>query len=549
MNTATAETYDFIIIGSGAASVCAALVAQAAGKRALIVEKTNLFGGSTSMSGGVLWIPNSRQMHAAGVTDSYELARTYIDACVGDAGAASSPERRHAYLTEAPKAVEFVESHGMRLSYADGYSDYYEGRRPGGIARGRALEADLFDIRKLGSWADRLRPNYFGAPILVHEASDLSAAGRTWASKVAGMRLAWRLFRNRTGARLVGCGAAVQGRMLQIALQHKVPIWLDTRVKGFVRTGNRVTGLVVEREGAETELTARHGVLLNSGGFARNLEMRQRYQPQPASIDWTNANPGDTGEMIEAAMAQGAAIALTDQAWWTPISLMPDGTRALHPVDMSKPHSIMVDSSGRRYVNESGSYMEIGTAMYARHKSCPAVPSWLVLDSRHRKWYPWGAHLPGQTPEEWLTKGYMIRAESLDDLARQTQMDAATLRATVERFNGFARSGKDEDFGRGIGAYDRFYGDPSVKPNPNLGEISQPPFHAVRTYPGDVGTGGGLMTDEHARVLRDDRTPIEGLYATGNCTATIWGRCYPGPGVSIGGSMVFGYIAARHATA
>jgi hypothetical protein len=289
MNTTTAETYDFIIIGSGAASVCAALVAQAAGKRALIVEKTNLFGGSTSMSGGVLWIPNSRQMHEAGVTDSYELARTYIDACVGDAGPASSPERRHAYLTEAPKAVEFVESHGMRLSYADGYSDYYEGRRPGGIARGRALEADLFDIRELGSWADRLRPNYFGAPILVHEASDLSAAGRTWASKVAGMRLAWRLFRNRTGARLVGCGAAVQGRMLQIALQHKVPIWLDTRVKGFVRTGNRVTGLVVERDGAETELTARHGVLLNSGGFARNLEMRQRYQPQPASIDWTNA--------------------------------------------------------------------------------------------------------------------------------------------------------------------------------------------------------------------------------------------------------------------
>jgi 3-oxosteroid 1-dehydrogenase len=324
---------------------------------------------------------------------------------------------------------------------------------------------------------------------------------------------------------------------------------LDTRVKSLVWTGQRVTGLVVERDGAEVELSARQGVLLNSGGFARNLEMRQRYQPQPASVDWTNANPGDTGEMIEAAMAIGAAIALTDQAWWTPISLMPDGTRALHPVDMSKPHCIMVDSSGRRYVNESGSYMEIGTAMYERHKTCPAVPSWLVLDSRHRQWYPWGAHLPGRTPDEWLTKGYMIRAETLGDLARQCSMDAATLHATVERFNGFARSGKDEDFGRGIGAYDRFYGDPSVKPNPNLGAISEPPFYAVRTFPGDVGTGGGLLTDEYARVLRADGTPIEGLYATGNCTATIWGRCYPGPGVSIGGSMVFGYIAARHATA
>jgi 3-oxosteroid 1-dehydrogenase len=209
---------------------------------------------------------------------------------------------------------------------------------------------------------------------------------------------------------------------------------------------------------------------------------------------------------------------------------------------------MMVDQLGKRFCDEAGAYMEIGQRLYRRHQETgKGIPAWVILESRHRDNYLWGTAVPGKTPKSWLDSGYMIKADTLDELALRCGIAWDGLKAEVARFNGFCRSGRDEDFNRGGRAFDRYHGDPTVKPNPNLGAIEKGPFYAVRIYPGDVGTSGGVVTDEFARVLRADGSPIPGLYATGNSTASVVGRCYPGAGASIAASFIFAYIAARHA--
>jgi 3-oxosteroid 1-dehydrogenase len=323
-----------------------------------------------------------------------------------------------------------------------------------------------------------------------------------------------------------------------------------TEVTGFLVEANRVSGIIALQNGQSMKLRARHGVLLNAGGFAHNRAMRDRLQPKPTPR-WTNANPGDTGEVLQAAMALGAATHNLDLSWYTPASIMengdlPPGTAApfMHHLDLAKPHLIMVDAKGRRFTDESGSYHDNGIAMY----QLATWPCFAILESRHRARYPWGTTPPGPPPAEWLRSGYMVQAGSIPELAAKCGIDPPGFVETVERFNAFCRTGVDHDFARGTRAFDRHHGDPTCRPNPNLGAIERPPFYAVRMVPGDIGTNGGLVTDEHARVLRDDGGVIEGLYATGNITASVMARAYPGPGGTIGPAMVFGYIAARHAS-
>jgi 3-oxosteroid 1-dehydrogenase len=556
------ESYDFIIVGSGGGSMCAALAVKALGKRPLIIEKQDKVGGSTGYSGGVLWIPDSPPMRRAGAADSYERARTYLDAAVGEAGPGSSPARREAFLRQGPPMVTFLEAQGMKFEYPDGYSDYYD-ELPGGEPRGRGLVAPLFDITQLGNWQSRLSRNKaLDIPIGVHEVPDLLLLKRTWKGKLMALRLALRLFYQKlSGKKFVGWGAAVQGRMLQLALRAGISIWTVTPVVGFTWDSGRVSGVIAVREGCEVRIGAQHGVLINAGGFSRNQRLRDRYLPKPTSAMWTNANDGDTGEMLEAAVALGAATDCLDEAWWIVQSLGPgetfpylaqgrDGRPWLfgHHIDMSMPHVIMVDQAGHRYVNEAASYMEVGQRQYQmQQRSGRAVPSWIVMDHRARSRYAWGNAPPGVTPKQWLESGYMKKADTLEELARLCDIDAQGFAQTVARFNGFCADGIDRDFKRGARAFDRYHGDPTIKPNPNLGTLEQAPFYAVAIYPGDVGTCGGLVTDEHARVLKADGSAIEGLYATGNTSASVMGRCYPGAGASVGASFVFGYIAAHHA--
>jgi 3-oxosteroid 1-dehydrogenase len=308
----------------------------------------------------------------------------------------------------------------------------------------------------------------------------------------------------------------------------------------------RVTGVVVERKGKTQRIRARDGVLLATGGYAKNQRLRDRWSRQPSSAEWSISPSTDTGEVIVLAISHGAATALIEEAWWIPAAVGPGGHPAPIIGERSKPHSIVVDAGGERFFNEAAPQTEAGRAMYDRqNERGGAIPAWLILESRHRGRYLFGTTLPGRTPEMLVTSGFLKRADTLAELAQQCGIDAARLAATVERFNGFARAGVDDDFHRGEGAHDRYQGDWSYKRNPCLGELVTGPFYAVAMYPGDVGTSGGILADEHARVLDTDGAPIQGLYAAGSCSTPGMGRAYPGPGASIGSSYVFSHVGAK----
>jgi 3-oxosteroid 1-dehydrogenase len=536
------ETFDLVIVGSGCASVPAALAAKAAGGSAVILEKQALFGGSTAYSGGIAWIPNNPLLD----DDSEEAARTYLDAIVGEPGKASPPAKREMFLKEGPSAVRFLLDQGVKLIRVP-WPDYYSSA-PGGHEVGRTLSAALFDLNALGAWKDKVG-FFYGFPRLPvgsYEFVDLTLAKRTWKGRKAALKLGFNIVRDKlTGAQRVGSGNAVQGRMLQAALKAGIPIRLENELTELLTENGAVVGVRVRTPQGERRIAARRGVLLNAGGFSRNAEMRRQYQPQPNEGQWTMVNPGDTGEPMQMAMALGADVDCMEEAWWTPGSLTPDGRYGgFHvPGESGKPHVIIVGPEGRRVGNEAGSYMEFGQRMYAKG----AVPSWAILESRALDHYSWGPVIAGKSRQPFIDSGYLTADDTLDGLARQCGIDPAGFVAEVERFNRFAETGVDEDFQRGASHHNRAMGDPTVGPNPSLGKIEKGPFYAVKIWPLDVGTSGGLVTDEYARVLREDGSVIAGLYAAGNIAAPVVGHSYPGAGASIGGGIAFGYVAARHA--
>ena len=556
------EVYDFVAIGSGGASMCAALVAKDAGKRVLILEKQFKVGGSTGFSGGCWWIPNNPLMAAEGIADSFEEGLQYFESSVAHKGPGTSPARRKAFLKTGPEMISYLLAKGMKIRRPDGWADYYD-NLPGGKVRSRALIPEMFDINQLGEWTKRLAI-YPGPAIRFRfdsEFPSLLLMKRAWKGKFVALKVGFRILKMKLlGQDLRGNGAAMQGRMLQILLREGVPIWPETPVDELIVDNSRVVGVVAKKDGKSIRIQAKDGVLIGAGGFSRSAEMRKQYGRQPSSANWTLANPGDTGEMMQKAIALGAATDCMDTAIWGAISLgpneaLPEGAFATdgsplpfsHHFDISMPHAIFVDQDGQRFANESGSYMDIGEAMYENHvRAGRNIPGWAIIESRHRARYLWGTVM-GKSKPSWFEDGYMIRADSVEELAAKCSIDPAKLKASIERFNGFARAGVDEDFKRGGKAFDRYHGDWTVKPNPNLGAIEQPPFFACRIYPGDVGTYGGLVTDEHGRVLRGDGKWIEGLYAAGSSAASVTGRTYIGAGASIGPAYVFGYRAAHHA--
>ena len=538
------ETRDFVIVGSGGGSIIAALAVKDAGKDPLILEKTDKVGGSTAMSGGVFWIPNSPVLARVGVNDSAEKARTYLDAAVGDVGPGTTRARKDMFLEQGPKMVTYLEGTGMPFVHCAGWSDYHDDL-PGGCPESRSLAVEPFPAATLGKeWQGKLRRGLSSVVVRGAESRKVMLMKRTWEGKLAALKIGLRMIKSKLlGLDLVGAGTAIQGRMLKMALDHGVEIRTNAGVSDIIEENGRIVGIVSQKDGKPWRIAAREGVLINAGGFSHSAELRKKYGPQPSSTEWTNANPGDTGEMIELAKAHGAALDCTDGAVWILTSTPPSGDRFMHVLDLPKPHVILVNQQGKRYANEAQSYMANGQAVYAGGD----VPVWAIIESRHRDRYPWSFH-PGPTPKEWFTSGYMKKADTLEELAAQINVPAENLKASVERFNGFARTGKDEDFGRGSKAYDLVFADPTNEyPNPGLGPIEKAPFYAVAIYPGDVGTFGGIVTDEYARALREDGSVIEGLYATGNSTASVMGRTYPGAGASISPAFIFGWVAARHA--
>jgi 3-oxosteroid 1-dehydrogenase len=539
---------DVVVVGSGAAALMTALVAKEAGAEPLIIESTDKLGGNSALSGGGLWIPDNHVMRRAGQRDSYQEARTYLDGCVGDVGPASSPERRHAFLTQGPMMVQWLEDLGFTWVFGKGYADYYP-ERPGGKPLGRGIEGKKYDIKRLGSWADKLRYSNRVLPLYTTEVSKMALSVRTLrgfltAARVVGIEA---VLPRIVGKHLVGAGNSLMGRLLELVLARAIPIWLESPVTDLIVDDGRVAGAVVRHEGREMNVGARKGIMIAAGGFERNAAMREEYQEAPITDKWTSGSPGNTGGPLRAGIKAGAATALMEDAWWGPSLLWPGDVAGFMLWERSLPFCFIVDKAGRRFMNESESYVDAGHRQYERNRTTEAIPAWQIMDSRHRKYYPFGMTLPGKRgTRKLLEMGMLVEAQSLEDLARKIDIDPQGLAETARTFNEYARTGKDLDYHRGGSAYDRVYSDPRVKPNPNLGPVERPPFYAVKVYPGDLGTKGGILTDEFARALDDKGQVIEGLYAAGNSSASVMGHTYPGPGSTLGPATTFGYIGGRH---
>lgn len=545
--------FDLVVVGSGGGGMVAALAAADAGASVLVLEKRELIGGSTAMSGGVVWIPANPLLAADGIADSYDDAMAHFEEVVGDVGPASSPERRADFLTSGPEMVSFLQRLGVGFERCDGYSDYYSARK-GGLDVGRSIEPVPWDGHRLGDLLEKLQPGLaagVGLAVKTNEVRTLAHWNRSLGAFLVAVRVVLRTWiaKLRRQALLTN-GASLIGQMLEIATERGVPVWTDCGVTELVVEDGRVVGVVATKEGEPFTVRARRGVLLAAGGFAHNAEMRARYAPdRRAQPRWSIANPGDTGDAMQAAIELGAEVDLMDEAWWLPT---PRGGKFGQTtlVDARfRPGAIFVDAEGHRFVNEANSYMEIGRAMYERDRTARAVPCWLVFDDGYRRRYSHGLSRPGKLPKGLIESGTLHRADTIAELAAECGIDPAGLVAEVERFNVSAAVGKDPDFGRGGSAYNRNMGDPGHRPNPSLGPLARAPYYAVEVVPSDIGTSGGLVSDADGRVLRAGGDPIEGLYATGNITATVMGRHYLGAGASIANTMVFGYRAARHATA
>ena len=512
-----APDYDLVVVGAGAAGLLAAVAARRLGDTVLVVEADHLAGGSTAGSDGRLWLPANHLMGKL-AHDSITDAQEYLDALLGEATPASSPARRTAYARTAAKLARWLTQSNVPLVAVKGLPDH-QPDLPGGKAQGRVLATQPLERRVLGEWAASLRPG------------DTAGGG--------GLR---RFLPGRNTSRTAG--EALAGHLLHRATANGVELWLDSPVVGLLTDGEALAGVVVRRAGTDQPVTASR-VLLASGGFEANQSLREEYLPLPTDAAWSTSAAGNAGELLNLAIAQGAATAGLDDAWWTPVMLAEGAAWSLDEV-RGKPHSVIVDSAGDRFLDESAPANTAGRALYERSRGVRSVPSYLVLDNRHRQSVPLGPWPAGSTPRRALDAGEAVRARTLNDLAQALGVDRAGLLGSVVRFNGFAGKGKDLDFSRGERAWGAAAGEHGKRRNPSLGKIDKPPFWAVKVYPGDAGTKGGLLIDAESRVLRPDGAVVPGLYACGGAAASMFKGTSPAPGAALGAALVEAFLAATH---
>lgn len=553
------QEFDVIVIGSGAGGMTAALCAQAQGLSAVVLEATDRYGGTSAVSGGGIWIPCNDQMAAAGVPDSPGEALTYLKHLTqGEVPQA----RLEAYIKNASEMVRYLSREfGVNFRSVARYPDYFPDQ-PGGKPGARTMEPVEFDAAQLGDEFERQREPYKGTLVLGRlsmnqvEAHLLfgQAPGWLWLT----LKMMWRYWtdfswRRRTWRdRRMTLGQAMVGALRYALLKKNVPLMLSTRLDELMQDNDRVVGVSVTQNGKKHVLKARRGVILACGGFESNQAMRDQYLPQPTNARWSAAPGINHGDGIRAGQKLGAGSQFMNLVWGAPTVLVPGTTVASALfVERSLPGCVMVNQQGQRFVNEAAPYTEAVNAIYAdQARTGGAVPAWMIFDARFRKNYPAGPMLPGKfqpdakLPSDWLGQVYYTAA-TLAGLAEEIGVDAQALVQTIEKMNAYAAKGIDPEFGKGNNVFERYYADAKIKPNPCLAPIIEAPFYAMPVMPGEIGTKGGLTTDEHARVLREDGSRIEGLYAIGNCSAAVMGKTYAGPGATLGPAMTFGYIAAR----
>jgi 3-oxosteroid 1-dehydrogenase len=552
---------DVLIVGSGGGGMTAALTAHASGLDALVVEKSSYFGGSTALSGGGIWVPGAPAQRREGYAPSPEGVVEYLqkitDGLVSEA-------RIRQYVESAPQMLEFLEklSGWFEFVWKPGYADYYP-ELPGGSELGSTINVPPIDLRKLGPDEQKLLKPLALAPKGIwlgpKELRSFYRIRQSWAGKGVLLKLISRMVRARVfGERIAAIGQSLAARLRLAVRERGIPLWLDSPMVELLSDADgSVTGALVERAGRKQRIGVRLGVILASGGFDHDLAWRKELLPV-VDQDWSFGNPAAMGDGIRAGQKVGAATELLDEAWWFPAIQWPDGRMQFMLNERMMPAQFIVNGEGKRFINEAAPYMDFGHAMIDGQKSgVTHIPCWLITD--HRSWnsYVIGGHLPipkipgapvptgRKVPSAWLESGVVKAAMNWEEMANKIGMPAGQLRQTATRFNELARKGHDDDFNRGDSVYDNYYGDPTL-PNPNLYPLGDAPYYAFRIVLGDLGTSGGLRTDEYARVLRPDDTIVPGLYAVGNTAAPVMGRSYAGAGATIGPAMTFGFVAAKH---
>ncbi len=532
---------DLVVVGTGGAGLTAALAASEHGASVILLEKSGKVGGTTAVSGGVVWVPCNPHMAAVGISDSREEALQYIRRIADGASEDVLLER---FVDAAPEMVRFLESKTpVQFSALGHYPDYhpeFEGGKPGG----RSMETGLFDTHQLGTWRENLRrsPVFGSTPMTVSEAT-------SWGVFSKPLSLPYGELAKRYKAGMVCYGGSLVGRLLKGCLDRGIEPWLQADAQGLVSEEGRVIGARGVYSGKEFLIRARKGVVLASGGFEWNPELIRKFLNGP--LTHPNSPPVSHGDGLKMAMAVGADLGNMSEAWWCPSVRVPGEEYDGHPLSRgdfairSLPHSILVNRQGERFVNEAHNYNDMAKPLHhwdpVAHDRVN-LPAFLVVDQDFVDRYMLVTAVPGMPVPEWI-----VRSDTLEGLAEKLGVSPVNLHSTVERFNRHALTGCDEDFKRGDSLYDRFYGDPSHLPNPNLGTLGRPPFYGLEVHPGAIGTKGGPRVDVEARVLHVEGHVIPGLYAAGNVMAGITGRGYPGAGSTIGVAMTWGFIAGTHA--
>jgi len=550
---------DLLVIGAGAAGMTAALVGKLEGLQVVLCEKSDMVGGTTATSAGSVWIPGSSQSRKAGVPDSLEAAKTYLAGMLGDG---VSDERLSAFLASGPVMLDYLERRTSVVFAAPPvHPDYRD--LPGAAVGGRALGALPFDGGSLGADFERVRPPrrefmvLGGMMVGKDDIPPLVAPLRSWSNfrHVASLLLRHACDRLtfKRGTRLI-MGNALVARLLSDLRRLAVEIRYRTAIRELIKIDDEIVGAVLATPIGQTAIRARKGVVLATGGIGWSAELRERLL-QENTRRYSLSPDSNTGDGILAGEHASGEIegGFESRALWMPSSVMrqPDGHLSVFPhimLDRAKPGLLAVDASGRRFVNEANSYHDFVQGMLRSNHAPASVPSYLICDRRFVSDYGIGLIHPGTRDlRRFIEASYLIEGHTIANLASKIGCDGQALSETIERYNGYAESGIDEEFGRGSSPLNRFNGDPRNKPNPCLRKVGPGPFYAVTVWPADLASSAGLRTDSRGRVRRSDGTPLKGLYAAGTDAASIFKGTYPGPGTMIGPAMVFAWRAAMDA--
>ena len=559
--------FDVVVVGSGNGALTAALCSHDGGAKTLVIEKSSQFGGTSATSGGGVWIPNNRYAKAENVDDSDQDARNYINS-VSPEGMIKD-ELIETYISEGPRMIDYLhENSQVKYRNLAHYPDYFPDNT-GGKEGNRSMEPEPIFGTELGDDLGKLREQhpqtaFTMGPINMNftqvEGQLLLGALPGWKTQFAklftkyildfAMRLKWGWKDRR-----LTMGNAGIARLILSLKDRKVDLWTLTAMTDLVDENGKVIGIKATKDGSSINIKANKGVILAAGGFERDQDLRDKYLPKPSNAEWSAANIHNTGDALKAALKLGADTHQMDTGWWSTTMKVPGQEKGwLSMVDKSMPGNYTVNKNGERFSNESQNYVSFVNDMFAKFdKGNPCAPCYMIFDSNFRKNRPCGPLLQGSmqpdsaVPKEWWTPSFLSKGETLEELAEIVGIDPDGLRATQAKVNGYAVTGKDLELQRGDSAYDRYYGDPSVTPNPCLAPLKEGPFYCMVLYPGEMGTAGGLVIDTHARVLKQDGQPIAGLYACGNVTTALL-PTYPGPGSTLGPAMTFGYLAAKDIT-